>query len=128
MARGPNFPDEIGILNGTPSDAKKRGMYLLLCKLIEYAQRRSWVWAVIESQIDTLGIIKSPDHLAAQGNQIGKILPKCRSADCRDRARREMGDSHLIPNPEPEKIVILPPLFLHTDVTASTAILSVRNF
>ena len=76
-------------------------MYLLLCKLIEYAQRRSWVWAVIESQIDTLGIIKSRDHLAAQGNQIRKILPKCRSGYCGDRARREMGE-HLTPRPEPD--------------------------
>ena len=35
-----------------------------------------------------------------------------------------MGDSHLTPRPEPEKIVIRRPLFLHTDVNASTAILS----
>src|SRR5262249_23252554 len=97
MARGPNFPHKIGILNGTPSDAKKRGRYLLFCKHIEYAQRGSWIWAVIESQIDTLGIIKSRDHLAAQGNQIRKILGNCRSAYCRDRARREMGDSHYDP-------------------------------
>jgi hypothetical protein len=93
MACGQNFPDEIGIFSDTPSDAKKCGMHSLPCKLIQYAQRRSWIWAIIDGQIDTLDIIKSRDHLAAQCHQITKLLPNNRPAYRSDRACEEVEET-----------------------------------